>query len=166
MDPVSTIFQSFTAYQRTGALKGAIELDLFRAVAEGSATPETIAARCKASPRGVRILCDYLTVLGFLRKTDDGYALDPDTGPLLDPRSPLYVGSAIRFLASPIIMQSFADIAGTVRKGGTLMEAGGATEPENPMWVEFARAMAPLAGLTAPPLAHPLPPRSPPPPHA
>ena len=156
MDPVSTIFQSFIAYQRTAAIKGAIELDLFRAVAEGSATAEAIAARCKASARGVRILCDYLTVLGFLRKTDDGYALDPDTGPLLDPRSPLYVGSAIRFLASPVIMQSFADIAATVRRGGTLMEAGGATEPENPMWVDFARAMAPLAGLTAQLLANQL----------
>src|SRR5712691_536068 len=154
MDPVSTVFRSFTAYQRTAALKGAIELDLFSAIAEGDATAEALAARIRASVRGVRILCDYLAALGFLRKTDGRYALDPESGPLLDRHSPLYVGSAIRFLASPVVMQSFADVAGAVRKGGTVVDAGGATAPEHPMWVDFARAMAPLAGLAAQLLAN------------
>ena len=154
MDPVSQVFQGFTAYQRTAALKGAIELDLFSAIAEGNATAEALATRCQASARGVRILCDCLAALGFLRKTGGRYALDPESGPLLDRRSPLYVGSAIRFLASPAVMQSFADVAGAVRKGGTVVDAGGATAPEHPMWVDFARAMAPLAGLAAQLLAN------------
>lgn len=37
----------------------------------------------KASPRGVRILADYLTINGFLCKQDDSYTLTPDS----DPRS-------------------------------------------------------------------------------
>ena len=89
MDPVSQVFQGFTAYQRTAALKGAIELDLFSAIAEGNATAEALATRCQASARGVRILCDCLAALGFLRKTGGRYALDPESGPLLDRRSPL-----------------------------------------------------------------------------
>ena len=154
MDPVARVFQGFTAYQLSAALKGAIELDLFSAIAEGNATAEALATRCQASTRGVRILCDCLAALGFLRKTGGRYALDPESGPLLDRRSPLYVGSAIRFLASPAVMQSFADVAGAVRKGGTVVDAGGATAPEHPMWVDFARAMAPLAGLAAQLLAN------------
>ncbi|TMB16111.1 MAG: methyltransferase domain-containing protein [Deltaproteobacteria bacterium] len=154
MDPVARVFQGFTAYQLSAALKGAIELDLFSAIAEGNATAEALATRCQASTRGVRILCDYLAAVGFLHKTDGRYTLDPESGPLLDRHSPLYVGSAIRFLASPVVMQSFADVAGAVRKGGTVVDAGGATAPEHPMWVDFARAMAPLAGLAAQLLAN------------
>ena len=154
MDPVARVFQGFTAYQLSAALKGAIELDLFSAIAEGNATAEALATRCQASTRGVRILCDYLAAVGFLHKTDGRYTLDPESGPLLDRHSPLYVGSAIRFLASPVVMQSFADVAGAVRKGGTVVDAGGATAPEHPMWVDFARAMAPLAGLMAQLLAN------------
>jgi len=154
MDPVARVFQGFTAYQLSAALKGAIELDLFSAIAEGNATAEALATRCQASTRGVRILCDYLAAVGFLHKTDGRYTLDPESGPLLDRRSPLYVGSAIRFLASPVVMQSFADVAGAVRKGGTVVDAGGATAPEHPMWVDFARAMAPLAGFVAQLLAN------------
>ena len=154
MDPVARVFQGFTAYQLSAALKGAIELDLFSAIAEGNATAEALATRCQASTRGVRILCDYLAAVGFLRKTDGRYTLDPESGPLLDRHSPLYVGSAIRFLASPVVMQSFADVAGAVRKGGTVVDAGGATAPEHPMWVDFARAMAPLPGFVAQLLAN------------
>ena len=154
MDPVARVFQGFTAYQLSAALKGAIELDLFSAIAEGNATAEALATRCQASTRGVRILCDYLAAVGFLHKTDGRYTLDPESGPLLDRRSPLYVGSAIRFLASPVVMQSFADVAGAVRKGGTVVDAGGATAPEHPMWVDFARAMAPLPGFVAQLLAN------------
>ena len=154
MDPVARVFQGFTAYQLSAALKGAIELDLFSAIAEGNATAEALATRCQASTRGVRILCDYLAAVGFLHKTDGRYTLDPESGPLLDRHSPLYVGSAIRFLASPVVMQSFADVAGAVRKGGTVVDAGGATAPEHPMWVDFARAMAPLAGFVAQLLAN------------
>src|SRR5438093_1150020 len=101
MDPVSQVFQGFTAYQLSAALKGAIELDLFSAIAEGNATAEALATRCQASTRGVRILCDYLAAVGFLHKTDGRYTLDPESGPLLDRRSPLYVGSAIRFRTVP-----------------------------------------------------------------
>src|SRR5947207_10387189 len=147
MDPVARVFQGFTAYQLSAALKGAIELDLFSAIAEGNATAEALATRCQASTRGVRILCDYLAAVGFLHKTDGRYTLDPESGPLLDRRSPPYVGSAIRFLASPVVMLSFADVAGAVRTGGTVVAAGGATPPEHAVSVAFARALARLPEL-------------------
>src|SRR5205823_11759031 len=64
--------------QRTEALRAAIELDLFTHVAAGRRSPEEIADACRASPRGVRILADYLTVLGLLRKAGDRYELIPN----------------------------------------------------------------------------------------
>ena len=61
-------FETMSAYQRSAAIKAAIELEVFTAIAEGNQTTRALAERCKASERGVRILCDYLTVLGFLKK--------------------------------------------------------------------------------------------------
>ena len=59
-------FKTLNAYQETEALRAAIELDLFTAIDEGAHDAHAIGARCQASERGVRILCDYLTMIGFL----------------------------------------------------------------------------------------------------
>ena len=62
------IFTAGNAYQQTAALRAAIELELFTAIGDGAQTVPAIAAQCKASERGTRILCDYLTIVGFLTK--------------------------------------------------------------------------------------------------
>jgi hypothetical protein len=61
-------FETLNAFQRTEALKAAIELDIFTAIAEGSTTAAAIAQRCKAAERGARILCDYLVTIELLTK--------------------------------------------------------------------------------------------------
>jgi SAM-dependent methyltransferase len=137
-------FQTVNAYQQTAALKAAVELDLFTAVGEGARTPAELAARCRASERGVRILCDYLVVVGFLTKEGDAYGLAPDSAVFLDRRSPAYMGGTLEFLLSPMITGSFEDLAAAVRKGGTVASGGGTVSPENPVWVKFARAMVPM----------------------
>ena len=55
------IFESLHGFQRTGALKAALELDLFTGIAEGADTATMLARRSTASERGKRILCDYLS---------------------------------------------------------------------------------------------------------
>ncbi len=150
---IGRIFTSFTAYQQTGALKAAIDLDLFTAIGEGGATTAALAARRGVPERGVRSLCDFLTATGFLAKEGDRYALTPSTGPFLDRRSAMYVGSVLNFIASPMLFQAFSNVTGAVRKGGTAIEGEGSTAPEHPMWVDFARGMAPLAAVTAEMLA-------------
>jgi len=77
------IFETLTAYQDTGALKAAIELDLFSAISDKGATANELATRCHAAERGVRILSDYLTVLGFLEKKGDRYQLTKDSATFL-----------------------------------------------------------------------------------
>jgi 2-polyprenyl-3-methyl-5-hydroxy-6-metoxy-1,4-benzoquinol methylase len=147
------LFSAANAFHLTAALKGAVELEIFTAVAEGNTNPAAIAARCGASERGVRILCDYLTVAKFLTKADGAYGLSAESGAFLNKHSQAYLGSIFGFLAHPTFYADFNDIAGTVRKGGSLAAGQGTVEPDNPLWVDFARCMAPMMGLPSEMLA-------------
>ena len=138
------IFETLNAYQRTAALKAAIELDIFTAVGEGANTPAALAKRCQAAERGVRMLCDYLVILGFLNKEAQRYSLTPDSSLFLDRRSPAYCGGVVGFLSSPEVIDAFKDFADVVRKGRSRLPGEGSVAPENPLWVEFARSMAPM----------------------
>jgi len=144
-DPVSLepIFQTILSYQRSAAIKAAIELDLFTAIGSGNVTATQIAKQCGASERGVRILSDYLVTIALLTKSGSNYGLTPDTAFFLDRRSPAYAGSITQFLLSPSQVNPFDDLAGAVRKGGTMANKS-AVEPEHPMWMDFARAMTAL----------------------
>jgi hypothetical protein len=145
----SLIFETMNAYQRTASLRGAIELDLFTAIDEGAATASELAARIRASERGTRILCDYMVVIGFLTKQGDRYSLTPDSAKFLSRRSPAYMGTAVTFLNSPLMLDSFSDVAAIVRNGGAVLTEEGTMAPEHPIWVEFARTMAPLMTMAA-----------------
>ncbi len=141
-------FETANAFQKTEALRSAIELELFTAIAEGKQTSEDLAPRCKASVRGIRILCDFLVVNGFLTKEGNRYRLTRDSFVFLDQRSPAYLGGALRFLNMPKTMETYKHLTEIVRKGGTVSEQHSLT-PENPMWVEFARGMAPMMTMPA-----------------
>ena len=145
------VFETLNAYQRTLALRAAIELDLFSAIGQGKTTVGPLAERIKASPKGTRVLCDYLTIIGLLTKNADGsYGLTADTGLFLDRKSPAYMGSAMEFLGKiQDENPAYQDLTGAVRKGGTASNAHGTMEPDNPIWVTFARSMAPMMGMPA-----------------
>ena len=142
-------FQTINAHQQTEALKAAIELEVFTAIGEGNITAANIAKRCNASERGIRILCDFLTIHGMLTKQDNTYGLTLDSSVFLDKRSPAYLGGATEFLCDPMLTAGSRDIAGAVRRGGTVMENDGTIGPENEVWVKFARAMAPMMAMPA-----------------
>lgn len=142
-------FQTINAYQRTEGLKAAIELEVFTAIGEGKTTIAEIAERCGASERGIRILCDFLCILGFLTKDGARYNLTPDSAAFLDKRSPAYFGGSLEFLLSPMLTDGFKDLAGAVRKGGTVASEEGTIAPEHPIWVKFARAMTPMMAMPA-----------------
>jgi 2-polyprenyl-3-methyl-5-hydroxy-6-metoxy-1,4-benzoquinol methylase len=139
----SLIFETLNAYQNTAALKAAIELDVFTAIGERIDTVEGLAKRCKGTERGVRILCDYLTIIGFLTKKDQRYAMAPDTAVFLDRRSPMYQGSAAGFLTLPGTVTAFMSLAEAIRTGRPTLPGEGSISAENPIWVDFARSMAP-----------------------
>jgi len=143
------IFDTLQAYHRSVALRGGIDLNLFTAIAEGNHSLSAIAARIKASEKGTRVLCDYLTMIGFLVKQGGEYSLTPDSAAFLDRRSPAYMGSMANFLMSPHVAGMLENITDVIRHGGALPSDHGALEPEHPMWVDFARSMAPMMHMPA-----------------
>jgi 2-polyprenyl-3-methyl-5-hydroxy-6-metoxy-1,4-benzoquinol methylase len=138
------LIEEFRAFERTLALRAAIEMDLFTQIESGVDTVPQLSLACGASERGIRILCDFLTVAGHLLKRSDRYGLPLNSRLYLVATSPAYIGSAVRFLASDENLQSFGQLAQSVRNGGaerTILDDGS--------WVGFARFMAGLAGPVA-----------------
>ena len=146
------VFEMLQAHQRTSALKASIELDIFRAVGEGPGDAASIARQCSASERGVRILCDFLTIHGVLLKEDGRYRHTPTSAVFLDPRSPASLASIAHFLSNPAMREPYDRLAEIVRTGRTILPGEGSVEPENPIWVQFAETMAPMMGPLAGPL--------------
>src|SRR5579875_2275091 len=85
---------------RADALKAAIDLKLFTAIADGARDPEQIAAKCGGSQRAIRALCNFLVVNGFLTGNDGSYDLTPDVQLFLNEHSPAYLGSIATFMGS------------------------------------------------------------------
>lgn len=148
----SLVFDTLVAYQRSAALRAAIELDLFRVIGEGPGDVASIAKRCSASERGIRILCDYLVVIELLSKENGRYKHTPTSRAFLDPASPTSLASTARFLGNPMMEEPFRNLAEIVRNGRTNLPGEGSVEPENPAWVEFAHSMAPMMAPMAAPL--------------
>ena len=144
----AVIFETMNAYQRTAALKAAIDLNVFTEIGKGNnsatAIAEAIGASASKNARGVRILCDFLTIMGLLKKEGETYSLGIDAAAFLDQRSPAYFGGASRFLLDPNLIAPFQHLTEVVKNGRTTLPAEGTVSNDNPIWVEFAEAMAPM----------------------
>jgi len=145
-------FETMHAYQQTAALKAAIELELFTEIEAGTGTVADVAQRITAPERGVRAICDFLVICGFLHKKlgkpDARYTLTPDSAMFLSKKSAAYLGSATIFLANESVTEPFRDLAAVVRAGGPVKSNPG-VDQELPMWADFARGMAPLMYIVA-----------------
>lgn len=145
------LFQAINAYQLTDAIRSAIELDIFTAIGAGHSTPVAIARQCGVAERGARILCDFLVVNGFLTKSCQEYALTDDSATFLDRKSPAYMGTCTRFLLNDSLRKHFHGLSDAVRYGGANDRT--AVEAESPIWVDFARSMAPMMMVASQELA-------------
>jgi len=136
LDP-GWLLEEFCAFERTLALRTAIEMDLFTQIGAGANTISKLAAASKASERGLRVLCDLLTVQGHLSKKGWRYQLTLNSRFYLTRASPAYLGSAVKFLASDAVIGAFCGLRRAVKRGaGPRMCLD---------WVEYARSMAPVA---------------------
>ena len=137
------------AYQRTAALKAAIELDLFSAVGDG-ATAKELAARCHAS--------ETWRADSF-RLPDDHRLHDEDGGRPLPADSRHRSASWCDVPGLSGWRVSISRHAGVWSVNPTSSRPPFAAErstrrrstvaPDNPIWVEFARSMRPLVGPAA-----------------
>lgn len=134
-------WETITAFQRSAAIKAAVELDVFTKIGEGNKTTSAIAEACDASERGVRILCDTITVMGFLTKENGEYRLNELSAAFLDRRSRMYLGGTVDFILSPMQRRGFDNLTEAVRQGGSAVPENDSLSPESEMWVRFARGM-------------------------
>jgi ubiquinone/menaquinone biosynthesis C-methylase UbiE len=142
VSPVAFV-EAALGYQKTAAIKAAVDLDLFTIIGLGANTVEELAATTKAAPRGLRILCDYLTVHGFLEKSKDRYAPTASSRMFLDRRSPAYMGTIVDFHAARDMVSLFLDDpVSYVRNGGSV--GLGSVAPDHSVWTKFAEAMTPV----------------------
>ena len=146
------IFDTLLAYQRTAALRAAIEVGLFAALGQGPADAATLAKRCSSSERGVRILSDFLTIAGLVQKNGNVYSHTPTSAAFLDPKSPACIAATAQFLGNPLMLAPFEHLADIVKNGTTVLPGQGSVEPNNPAWVDFAHSMAPMMAPMAGPL--------------
>jgi len=143
------IFNALNAYHQSAALKTGIDLDIFTAIGEGANTSASLSAKIGAAERGVRILCDYLTIHGFLTKEASRYGLSQESAIFLDRRSPACLAPMASFLDNELNKRNFAALTQAVRKGGTAGVHGDNTQSNDELWINFARSMAPLTKPSA-----------------
>lgn len=144
----NAVYDISLSYQKTAALNAAIKLDIFTNIGKRCLSAEQIADVTGGSLRGVRILCDFLCVIGLLKKNTNLYNLSVDAKRFLDRSSPHCLADVIDYLAAPeIVSLIMNDPTSYVIRGG----ASGLTNlsPDNPVWVRFAQAMVPSASVTA-----------------
>jgi ubiquinone/menaquinone biosynthesis C-methylase UbiE len=145
---VNPIYNGALSYLTTAALTAGVKLDIFTTIGDGLKTADALATATGASARGMRILCDYLTVVGLLEKRGTEYHLALASKRYLDRTSPMAVGESLDFLAaSEMIALALDDPVSYVRNGGSTGLSHIASD--NPVWVRFARAMVPYARVTA-----------------
>jgi len=144
----NAVYDISLSYQKTAALSAAIKLDLFTTIGKRCLSVEQIAEVTGSSLRGVRILCDFLCVIGLLEKNTNLYNLAVDAKRFLDRSSPHCLADLIDFLAAPeIVSLVMNDPPAYVIRGGTSGLSN--LSPDNPVWVRFAQAMVPFASVTA-----------------
>jgi ubiquinone/menaquinone biosynthesis C-methylase UbiE len=142
------VFDIAMAYQKTAALVAAVRLDIFSLIGIKRMSVDDLVSQTGASPRGLRILCDCLTVLGLLNKRDAYYSLTPVARTFLDESSPFARGKIVDFVAAPEMIELFfRDPLSYVQSGGSI--GLGNVSPNHPVWVRFAKAMAPYSAANA-----------------
>ena len=145
------LFQAINGFHLTEAIRTAIEVDIFTAVGAGHRTAAAIARECKIAERGARILCDFLTVNSFLTKSGHEYGLTDESATFLDRKSPAYMGSCIGFLYNDKLREQFHSLGKAVREGGATGTHN--LDPEDDVWVDFAKSMAPMMMMASQGLA-------------
>jgi len=139
-----------TAFWVSGALRGALRLDLFTHVSQGACTVEALAEALGASERGVRALADAMCSLGFLAKEEGRYGLTSVAEAYLLSDGPTFVGDFHRFVISEPFWDAWHRVDEAVRTGSPVVDRNGLAE-EHELWATFAETSLPMAlGTTMP----------------
>jgi hypothetical protein len=140
------ILELARSFQPACLLAAAADLDLFRVLADGPMTAETLAHRLSSDLRATTTLLDALAALRLLDKRDASYSLSPSVAELLGQSGPGSVLSMAQHQAN--CLRRWAQLAATVKTGRPCARIpsirGGAADQD-----AFVLAMNDLASATA-----------------
>jgi len=111
----AAVMQDLTGAWRTRTLVAGVELGVFSQIAAGKRTVKEIADAAGASPRGVALLLDALTAIGYLRKAGGRYSLPPISAAFLVPGGKDYVGAMAHALS--LTWDNWKNLSEAVRSG-------------------------------------------------
>ena len=143
LDP-TTILQWMNASQVTAIMKAGIDLGVFAALGDGSATADAVAAKIKCPARSTTILLDAMAIIGLATRKGTSYELTPPAAAFLVPGKQMYLGEVSNILAGPMMWSAMGKLADAVRNDGTLMEKHAET-PSHEFWETFAKSSGALA---------------------
>ncbi len=138
------IMQAMTAYWVSGAVKGAIELDLFTHISQGKATIDELAEAAHATPRGIRAIANAMVSLGFLQVEKGRYANTSVAETFMCSDKPSYFAGFSNFLQAEPFVDAFSKVAEAARTGKSVFDKN-AESPDNPLWVTFAESSLVMA---------------------
>src|SRR5271166_4108221 len=142
------VYDAMLAYRKTAALTAAVKLDIVTLIGGGAVSSDALAEKTAASSRGMRILCDFLTIMGLLTKQHGAYSATEPAKRYLDRSSPAWIGGSIEFFAAPeMVRLVLDDPVSYVRHGGSAGLAHLA--PDHPIWLRYAKAAIPIARVAA-----------------
>lgn len=142
------VWETINAHQRSAALKAGVELGVFDALGEGPRSAAELAGKAGVAERGMRILCDFLTIHGLISKAQGHYSHTPTSAVFLDSRSPASMAPTLPFLMSDKILHASRLLSDTIRQNRTALDEPLAGE-EVQEWVTFARTMHPMMAAAA-----------------
>ena len=111
----AALMQDLIGAWRSRTLVAGIELNVFEQLASGRRGAREIAERAGASPRGMALLLDALTALGYLKKTRGGYALTALAARFLIPGRAEYEGTIAHALS--LTWDNWRNLTDAVRSG-------------------------------------------------
>jgi C-methyltransferase len=131
------IFHALQGFQATAVLGTAIRLRVFDAIAGGVTALDGLAGAVSADRRGLAVLCDALTAIGFLVADAAGYHLAPVSERFLVRDGGAYLGGLADVFFSEWQWRGHLALPEAVQRGGTLGGDQNVAALEHPFWTGF-----------------------------
>ncbi len=131
--PISEVIeQVFEWVYRIGAMRAALELQVWEKIAAGEDTAEKMASQEGWNPTGVRVLLDTICALKLLTRDGERYSLVPESAYYLIPGKPTYKGG---FVQSEFSWEGNGKLAGAIRSGKRPLEYDATTADVVGLWL-------------------------------
>ena len=132
------IDQTINQFYLTGALRAAVELQLWQKIESGADTAEKMAAQEGWDLAGTRILLETVCVIQLLKKEGDRYTLVPEAEYYLIPSKPTYKG---KMLLNEFNWEGNGGLAEAVRSGVRPIHYDAASAEVVKIWIaDYSRS--------------------------